>query len=73
MKVQGATEARSWRRKKRVQTRLFAIVKAEADPAEPREETGRRQWTKKNEKALGKDVKLSDVQKQGVDAQLCAC
>ena len=68
MKVQGATEAQL-ETQKRVQTRLFAIVKAEADPAE-REKKLQATMDEENEKALGKDVKLSDVQKQGVDAQL---
>ena len=68
MKVQGASETQL-ATQKRVQTRLFDIVKAEADPA-VREKKLEAAMDEENEKALGKDYKLSDVQKQGVNAQL---
>jgi uncharacterized protein len=68
LKVQGATEAQL-ATQLRVQTKLFAIVKAVGDPAE-REKKLQAAMDDENEKALGKGVKLSDVQKRGVDAQL---
>jgi uncharacterized protein len=68
MKIQGATETQL-ATQKRVQEKLFAIVKAEADPAE-REKKLRQTLEAEIEPLKGKDQPMSDAVKQGIAAQL---
>jgi pimeloyl-ACP methyl ester carboxylesterase len=68
MKIQGSSETQL-ATQKRMQTRLFAIVKAEADPA-VREKKLQAALDEEIQLAQGKDKALSDAAKQSSAAQI---